>query len=344
MARFPDTAPIPTPRPAQLIPPAGSKPGYGHDMTLDALMARQQELAAQQGQVMQQGASNIPQGLAQMAWTLVNALGERKAAKAEAEGRAEVGEAFKSFDPATGMLAPEAMETIMRRAPDTGLDLYKQAMALRAQQAQQETFTTLTPEEATKLGLDPTKDYQRSGLTGKVDQIGGGGTSVTVNPPSAETSAKLGLAKGFTDNYESIIRSAEAGEMTGGGYISSVQLGRGPGGEAYRNLLQGTEAMVRLLTGAGMSEGEARSRVVQYEPALTDDAPTLVSKIKGLKQALDNVAEGVQTRGRENAETPDATTPEAEPYEVDKVYTFRQGKAKYLGGDISDPKSWETVP
>ena len=66
-----------------------------------------------------------------------------------------------------------------------------------------------------EAGLDPTKSYQLNQQTGQYDQVGGGGTNVTINPPSAETAAKLGLANGFLDNYDTILKSAQAGEMTG---------------------------------------------------------------------------------------------------------------------------------
>jgi hypothetical protein len=170
----------------------------------------------------------------------------------------------------------------------------------------------ISGDQAKALGLDPTKSYQLNQKTNQYDQVGGGGTSVTINPPSAETSAKLGLARGFLDNYDSILKSVDAGEMTGGGYISGVQLGRGNGGTQYRNLKQGTEALIRIMTGAGMSENEAVERSQQFEPQITDDAPTLRSKVQGLKQAIDNVIQGVQTRGQPGAAAqPDTAAPDA---------------------------------
>jgi len=41
-----------------------------------------------------------------------------------------------------------------------------------------ETFTTITGADATAKGLDPTKSYNVSGLTGKITSIGSGGTTI----------------------------------------------------------------------------------------------------------------------------------------------------------------------
>lgn len=320
MSRF-DGVPVPQPRPSALpgafpLPPPVPVPdavspgnvlipsGAGTE-TIKALMARRQALAERQP-AFAQGAANIPQGLAQLADIFVNSMGERSAARQESEGRAQLAKIMAGIGD-TGP-SSEQIAQAYQYDPDLALALYKQRADAQAAAAKEETYgPIITGPEAEKLGLDPTKQYQQNLRTNQWDPVGGSGSSITINPPSAETGAKLGLAQGFLDNYDAILKSVDAGEMTGGGYITSVQLGRGNGGAMYRNLLQGTEALVRILTGAGMSEGEARSRVTQFEPTITDDAPTLRSKVQGLKQALDNVIEGVKTRGA----TPDKTEPDA---------------------------------
>jgi hypothetical protein len=250
-------------------------------------------------------------------------------------------EVLGSADPTTGAFPADAPGKIASWDPELAYKMLTDRQAA----ANAEHWVDMPPQPGAKEG----QLYQRNSVTGEVRTAGGqAGDSITINPPSAETGAKLGLANGFLDNYDAVLASAQAGEMTGGGYISGVQLGRGNGGAQYRNLLQGTEAMVRLLTGAGMSEGEARQRVVQYEPALTDDADTLVSKIQGLKQALNNVTEGVQTRGRDEGEGDPEAPQEDSLYKVGETYDFTtpEGKpirGKYLGGDISAASSWEAV-
>ena len=180
---LPPEAGIPQPRPATLLPPkVPGKPGYGHNMTLAALMERQKQIADQQNQLQQGGGGGtIMGGVAMLANTFVNALADRRARKAEEEGNAELAAAYKTIDPNTGMPTPEAMDAIMRRAPDVGLDLYKTAMAMRASQGKQDVYgPVITGDAATKLGLDPTKSYQLNTTTGQYDPVGGSGTNITV--------------------------------------------------------------------------------------------------------------------------------------------------------------------
>lgn len=125
---------------------------------------------------------------------------------------------------------------------------------------------------------------------------------------SPETGAKIGLIDEFLNNYDMVERSASAGEMTGPvDLVKNVMMGRGPGGQAYRMLRQGTEGLVRIMTGAGMPESEARDRVRQYEPEWTDDANTLVSKIQGLKAAVTSARQGA-TYGRNAPAEPGSGT------------------------------------
>jgi hypothetical protein len=265
-------------------------------MTLDALMARQKEIALDRAKL-QPGAIQQPiQGVAYLANVLANKLQQGRADRATAAANQQMAETMANIDPVNGANGAQ-IGILANYDPDMAMQFLKERADRRQAEAERVTYgPVLTGEAAKAIGLDPTKSYQMNNKTQQYDQVGGGGTSVTVNPPSAEVAAKLGLANGFLDNYDAILQSAQAGEMTGTGWITGVQMGRGNGGAQYRNLLQGTEALVRLLTGAGMSEGEARSRVKQFEPAALDDAPTLVSKIGGLKQALDNVRGAVNDR------------------------------------------------
>jgi hypothetical protein len=302
----------------------------GPRSTLAELMAKKKMLAEQQGDILApRPIESWTQGAAQLAQTFVNAMQQRRASAEEATGREQLAGAMAGIDWDKGA-TPEQLATIQQYDPELGMKVISDMV-----QARRAAVKTLTPEEEiAEFGAERPGTYQRKGTgditlvdepavpeqwvdipapqgetgqwqqstkTGEKMRRGASGTNITVNPPSAETSAKLGLAQGFLDNYDSILKSVDAGEMTGGGFISGVQLGRGNGGTQYRNLKQGTEALIRILTGAGMSENEAVERAQQYEPQVTDDAPTLRSKVQGLKQAIDNVIQGVQTRGQPGA-------------------------------------------
>jgi hypothetical protein len=164
--------------------------------------------------------------------------------------------------------------------------------------AQQETFGPLiSGAEAEKLGLDHSKQYQLNEKTKKYDPVGGSG--VTIQNVPAETAAKIALGDEFLSNFDSIRLAAVNGDMTGPlDYQTAVTFGRGTGGVASRQLMQGSEALVRLMTGAGKSESEARGEVKQYLPSITDDAVTLTSKIDGLKNAITRIKAGVTTGRR----------------------------------------------
>jgi hypothetical protein len=179
-----------------------------------------------------------------------------------------------------------------------------------------ESYRAPTADEVKMYNLDPAKSWRVNAKTGKPEEVGGGG--VTIQNVPAEMAAKIGLADEFLANYDSIRKSAAAGDMTGlFDYQKAVGLGRGTGGEAYRQLKSGSEALVRMLTGAGKSETEAQDEASQYLPTFTDDAATLVNKIDGLKSRLDRVRAGV-TSNRNAPAAPDSGTATVLPQGVNE--------------------------
>jgi hypothetical protein len=277
----------------------------GDALTLDALMQRQKDLAERQQGVMQMNMGTIPQGLAGMANSLVNALAQRKTEKDLAAGRADIANAMRQMNLDTGELPPDAMATLMSRDPDLGEKLYSTAMTLRAAKAKQEHWVDLPTPEGAKEGTQ----WQQNTVTGEKRAVGGAGITISNPPPvAAEVAARLGMATDFLDNYEGVLKEVDAGNLTGTGYLSSIMFGRGSGGAAYRTIQSGSDALLRNLTGAGMPAAEAARYVQRYEPTLTDDAATLHSKIEHLKTDLDNVTAAV-TAGRKWLPPKDATTP-----------------------------------
>lgn len=73
-----------------------------------------------------------------------------------------------------------------------------------------ETFTTITGADATAKGLDPTKSYNVSGLTGKITSIGSGGTTIVNEAanavPDVDELYKI-LAKDEADQWGGFLKA-----------------------------------------------------------------------------------------------------------------------------------------
>jgi len=165
----------------------------------------------------------------------------------------------------------------------------------------------VTGDEAKALGLDPTMQWQQNLKTNKWEKPGGNGINIQTVP--SEVGARVALGDDFLANIDEVKRSADAGEMTGPiDYSSAVLMGRGSGGNAYRLLVQGSESLVRQLTGAGKSQTEAESQARQFLPVITDDAKTLRAKVDGLERQLRATREGA-TAGRRFPGAPAAAAP-----------------------------------
>jgi hypothetical protein len=362
---------IPRLRPAASVPPPAAVPAStGEAMTLDALMARQKDIAARQAGVMKMPVATPEQGMAQMAWTLVDALQQRKAERQEAEGRSAIANIFGQVGD-TGP-SQEQIGRIMAIDPDLGAKMYGEAMAARRAEAEyqrsradkladvqagygheeevnkrelaESQATTAAQreydeqkrkeEEAAKIAEEQRTAEREKGKpqtevaklkadldAGRIDQptyeaevkkLTTPSSGVTIQNIPAELGAKIALGDEFLSNYESIQTAAKAGKMTGPiDYVRSVEFGRGEGGLAYRQLKQGSEALVRMLTGAGKSQGEAEDEARNYLPTLTDDADTLSSKIEGLKNAMTRIRAGV-TAGRNAPPAPTTLTKPAD--------------------------------
>ena len=155
-------------------------------------------------------------------------------------------------------------------------------------------YRPMTPDEMKAYNLDPSKSWRFNIKEKKPEPVG---SEVQQQLIPSEVGAKLGLADEFLRNYDSIVASATSGDLTGPIDTLSARYGRGDGADAYGKIKQGTEGLVRLMTGAGMNEQEARDRVAQYEPSYTDNAASVLGKLQRLKNAIDAVRTGA-TFGR----------------------------------------------
>lgn len=64
-------------------------------------------------------------------------------------------------------------------------------------------YKLLTQNQASSMGLDPTKQYQQNTATGQISQVGGGGVSVTVGGENQDPYAS-GMAKFFETSIQNI--------------------------------------------------------------------------------------------------------------------------------------------
>jgi hypothetical protein len=135
-----------------------------------------------------------------------------------------------------------------------------------------------------------------------------GGTKEAV---TAETAARIGLGEAFVKKVPELESKIKKGKLgTSFGYRSDLgadldfNLGRGEAGEIYREMQQGADALLRNLTGAGMNMQEAQDYANRYLPGRLDSRATTLTKLQGLKDALQAAQNRVLIgRGRAGVDT-----------------------------------------
>lgn len=113
----------------------------------------------------------------------------------------------------------------------------------------------------------------------------------------AEVAARLGLAKSFLAQLPDIRKRIVAGEVTGPIDALTAKIGIGGPGEIRRQVDSGAEALLRMLTGAGMNKDEAADYTRRYKVSPIDTVESLTSKMDQLERELNSVGETVG-RGR----------------------------------------------
>ena len=101
-----------------------------------------------------------------------------------------------------------------------------------------------------------------------------------------ELAARVGLSGDFLEQAPKLRERIAAGEVTGLIDVNRAQNGLGEQGEIYRQLQSGTDALMRLLTGAGMNETEARQYAERYLPTWRDTADSAATKLDNLVREL----------------------------------------------------------
>lgn len=166
-----------------------------------------------------------------------------------------------------------------------------------------------------------------------------GGPGETV---AAEVAGRIGLAKNFLKNMPDIERRIEAGEVgidNPRNHLLAIG-GQGAPGDLRRKIDSGADALIRMMTGAGMNIGEATDYARRYRVTPFDTKANMQSKVKGLAEELRSTATEV-AKGHGGFQDPSvgaptsAGVPSGKPV-VGQVYHGRP----YLGGDPANPKSW----
>ncbi len=123
-----------------------------------------------------------------------------------------------------------------------------------------------------------------------------------------ELAARVGMSESFAGQAPALRERLQSGEMTGPIDSLMGQFGMGARGETYRQLQSGTDALMRLLTGAGMNETEARAYAERYLPTMKDTPDSAVGKLDQLMRELE-AAKGMAMRGRGGAQPDQAADP-----------------------------------
>lgn len=145
------------------------------------------------------------------------------------------------------------------------------------------------------------------GSTGKMVPVGGakrpsGGNGVTIGADGtiqiggaqlpAEMGARIGLGDAFLKELPAVEQTINQGAFDSVEGRSQLAFKSGKGGEIWRTLETGKEALVRNLTGAGMSMSEAENQASRYQISPLDTKATMLDKIRGLKRDLEATRQG----------------------------------------------------
>lgn len=109
----------------------------------------------------------------------------------------------------------------------------------------------------------------------------------------AEVAGRLGLAKNFLSQLPEIKADVANGDATGAWDATKAYAGVGKPGAIRRKIDSGAEALLRMLTGAGMNKDEAAEYTRRYKLSPTDTAANVIDKLTQLEGELNSVGETV---------------------------------------------------
>lgn len=118
-----------------------------------------------------------------------------------------------------------------------------------------------------------------------------------------ELAARIGMADSFLGQFDDVKEKVKEGTITGPLDRLAAGAGRGEGGKTFRQIQSGVDALMRLLTGAGMNQTEATEYAERYLPTYRDNAESAASKLDQLKRELEST-KNMAMRGRGGDVTP----------------------------------------
>lgn len=177
-----------------------------------------------------------------------------------------------------------------------GFDIRDRSLDIQEQRlAQQGGDGRGNPPMGYKWNADGTQSFVEGG---PADPNVKNAKNTRLSAMPAELASRIGLAKDFSRQYPGLRAKIEAGafgepDLTAGAdniaKRRDMGLRRGVQGEILREIKGGSEAVTRMLTGAGMNLAEAENEVRQYLPELTDTSATIISKLDMLHRRLEGM-------------------------------------------------------
>lgn len=115
----------------------------------------------------------------------------------------------------------------------------------------------------------------------------------THKPGSSDLGAELGARIGVADGFQKKVKKLREriGKIDWADRANLVA-GRGEAQAIWRDIEDGREAYVRLQTGAGMSESEAKNAVARFQIQSDDQISTMLDKVDGLSAVLSDARRG----------------------------------------------------
>jgi hypothetical protein len=128
-------------------------------------------------------------------------------------------------------------------------------------------------------------------------------------PLPAEVAGRVGMMEPYLNEADAIGKRIDSGEITGPIDTTLAQQGVGDKGRLYAQIESGVDALVRNLTGAGMTRDEAAAYARRYLPTYADDAKSMRTKHDQLVKELQSIRLK-QYEGRRTGVSPVPTGPQ----------------------------------